>query len=216
MLLTISLKTGKAVNIIPSNIIATATASQVHLPSSMAGRCNPHFTSHSLNPCFLIRLFYISFFFVLHSMTVAVSASRAETVTLVWDENKETDLAGYIFYYGAASGDYSFSMDVGNTTQYTIQNLDQGVTYYFAVSAYDEGGNESDLSVELPHTIGVNVQNSNPNKPAEPSGSSTGYTQTTYTFSTFATDPDGDQIEYIYDWGDGTESNLGASNRDYK
>jgi len=149
-------------------------------------------------------------------MTVAVSASRAETVTLVWDENKETDLAGYIFYYGAASGDYSFSMDVGNTTQYTIQNLDQGVTYYFAVSAYDEGGNESDLSVELPHTIGVNVQNSNPNKPAEPSGSSTGYTQTTYTFSTFATDPDGDQIEYIYDWGDGTESNLGASNRDYK
>jgi hypothetical protein len=149
-------------------------------------------------------------------MIMAVSASLAETATLAWDENKETDLAGYIVYHGAASGDYSFSMDVGNTTQYAIQNLDQGVTYYIAVSAYDEDGNESDLSEELVYTVGVQNQNSSPSKPAEPSGPPIGYTQTYYTFSTFATDPDEDQIEYIFDWGDGAESGLGDSQRDYK
>jgi len=106
-------------------------------------------------------------------MIMAVSASLAETATLAWDENKETDLAGYIVYHGAASGDYSFSMDVGNTTQYAIQNLDQGVTYYIAVSAYDEDGNESDLSEELVTLLGFRIRiaarASLPSHPALPS-----------------------------------------------
>lgn len=43
-----------------------------------------------------------------------------------------------------------------------------------------------------------------PNPPSRPSGPSKGYTNTSYTFCTFSTDPDGDAIFYIFDWGDGT------------
>ena len=54
------------------------------------------------------------------------------TVGLAWDANTEPDLAGYKIYYGTASGDYSHSNDVGNVTEYTLTDLDEGVTYYLA------------------------------------------------------------------------------------
>ena len=46
--------------------------------------------------------------------------------------------------------------------------------------------------------------NESPNTPSQPSGSSSGYTGTSYSYSTSATDPDGDQVKYYFDWGDGT------------
>jgi PKD repeat protein len=76
------------------------------------------------------------------------------TVTLAWDPNTEDDLAGYKIHYGTASGEYSYIEDVGNITQYTLADLDDGVTYYLAATAYDHAGNESAYSVELVHTTG--------------------------------------------------------------
>ena len=73
-------------------------------------------------------------------------------VDLAWDANTESDLAGYNIYYGTASGNYSHSIDVGNITEYTLTDLDEGVTYYLAATAYDEDENESAYSVELVHT----------------------------------------------------------------
>jgi hypothetical protein len=35
---------------------------------------------------------------------------------------------------------------VGNTTTYTLRNLESGRSYYFAVKAYDLSGNHSDYS----------------------------------------------------------------------
>jgi hypothetical protein len=63
-----------------------------------------------------------------------------------------TDLAGYNVYYGTASGNYSQSIDAGNTTTYTVANLAGGLTYYFAVTAYDNSGNESEFSNEVSNT----------------------------------------------------------------
>ena len=51
-----------------------------------------------------------------------------------------------------------------------------------------------------------------PNVPSTPSGSSSGYTATSYSYSTSATDPDGDQVKYNFDWGDGTTSETGFVN----
>jgi YD repeat-containing protein len=48
--------------------------------------------------------------------------------------------------------------------------------------------------------------NQPPNTPLTPSGSSSGYTRTSYSYSTSATDPDGDKVQYRFDWGDGTYS----------
>jgi hypothetical protein len=45
-----------------------------------------------------------------------------------------------------------------------------------------------------------------PNKPNKPSGQTSGRSGTTYTYTSSTTDPDGDQISYLFSWGDGTDS----------
>jgi hypothetical protein len=64
-----------------------------------------------------------------------------------------TDLAGYKLYYGLVSGTYIHTIDVGNRTTYTVSSLESGRTYYFAVTAYDTFGNESDFSAEVLMTV---------------------------------------------------------------
>jgi hypothetical protein len=83
------------------------------------------------------------------------SLSFAAQITLAWYSNTESDLAGYRLYYGTASGNYSASIDVGNTTQYTLTGLQEGLTYYFALKAYDQSNNESGFSSEVAHTMPV-------------------------------------------------------------
>lgn len=83
------------------------------------------------------------------------SQPAAGSITLLWnaptansDGTPLTDLAGYKIYYGTMSNQYTSSIDIGNTTNYTIGNLSEG-TYYFTIVAYDTSGNESDPSAEL-------------------------------------------------------------------
>jgi len=54
-----------------------------------------------------------------------------------------------------------------------------------------------------------NSQNHLPNIPSSPSGTGSGKVGLSYTYSTSAADPDGDQIKYIFDWGDGNTSETG-------
>ena len=57
---------------------------------------------------------------------------------LAWDPpDISTDVTGYMIHYGTEAGSYSQSIDVGNTTSYTVSNLIAGQTYYFAVTAYN-------------------------------------------------------------------------------
>ncbi len=72
----------------------------------------------------------------------------AAQVTLTWEENSEPHLGGYKVYYGTASGDYDWSIDVGKATTYTVRNLADGVTYYFASKAYTTNRKESAFSDE--------------------------------------------------------------------
>jgi hypothetical protein len=81
----------------------------------------------------------------------------AATATIAWDANTEPDLAGYKLHYGTTSRNYSNSIDVGNTTQHTLTNLEDGVTYYIAATAYDQDDNESGYSDELVHTTAVSA-----------------------------------------------------------
>jgi len=45
-----------------------------------------------------------------------------------------------------------------------------------------------------------------PNKPSRPLGPLSGKIGTTYSYSTSTTDPNGDQVYYWFDWGDGTNN----------
>ena len=70
-------------------------------------------------------------------------------LTVTWDPNLESDVAGYRLYYGAASGAYSQTLEVGASTSATVSGLEKGRTYYFAVTAYTIQGLESERSDEV-------------------------------------------------------------------
>ena len=86
----------------------------------------------------------------------------ATGIQVTWNANTETDLAGYNVYYGTSSGKYSVCINVGNVTSYKIDNLTQGTTYYFIVTALDYAGNESADSAEVSATIPTSVVDTTP------------------------------------------------------
>jgi len=80
------------------------------------------------------------------------SLAHAASVTLAWDPNTESDLAGYKVYYGNTSRSqaaYPHSVTIGSrdATTWSLP-LDPGV-YYFSLTAYDTSGRESGYSSEV-------------------------------------------------------------------
>ena len=105
------------------------------------------------------KLFYVGLISLL-LLLLDCSVLLAGSATLSWDApttNSDgtplTDLAGYKIYYGTDSANYTEIIDTGNTTSYQVNNLTDGLTYYFAVTAYDTSGNESAFSNEVSKTI---------------------------------------------------------------
>jgi fibronectin type III domain protein len=90
----------------------------------------------------------IMFFALLHN---PVQAGRS--VTFAWDRNFETNIADYRIYYGGASRTYTNMVSTGSATSVTIGNLAEGVTYYFAATAYSILGRESDFSDEIGYLV---------------------------------------------------------------
>jgi sulfur relay (sulfurtransferase) DsrF/TusC family protein len=85
------------------------------------------------------------------------------SVTLQWDPNSDSDLAGYRVYYRMDSAEMPFNgtgavegaapIDVKNRTSATLSGLESGHTYYFAVTAYNTAGLESSYSNVIVETI---------------------------------------------------------------
>jgi fibronectin type 3 domain-containing protein len=64
---------------------------------------------------------------------------------------------GYRVYYGTSSRAYlqtkGAGLDSTGETDFVVTNLQAGRTYYFAVTAYDASGNESDYSSEASKVV---------------------------------------------------------------
>ena len=97
----------------------------------------------------------------LDSFSIAVVDTTNGTATLSWlapdlntDGSPLTDLAGYHIYYGNAPGQYDRKLEIADASTLTafIDNLSQG-EWYFAVTALNSKGEESDLSNELQITV---------------------------------------------------------------
>jgi hypothetical protein len=78
------------------------------------------------------------------------SITGDEEVIIEWFPNGENDLAGYRVW---RSGDNENFEKIGevlpDTASFVDRNVKNGKTYYYAVTAFDYDGNESDLSPEL-------------------------------------------------------------------
>jgi hypothetical protein len=75
------------------------------------------------------------------------------SVTLEWDPSTDPEVIGYNLYYGGASQTYTNMVPVGDATTTTISGLLSGVQYFFAATAIDSVGLESDFSNEISYQV---------------------------------------------------------------
>ncbi|MBN1558926.1 fibronectin type III domain-containing protein [candidate division KSB1 bacterium] len=90
------------------------------------------------------------YIFLLLLFIVTPCFSRA--VTLQWNPVDDV-IMNYRLYWGQSSRNYTDWRDVGDRTTYTLNELQEGVRYYFVVTAIDYWGNESGYSNEV-HSSG--------------------------------------------------------------
>ena len=82
---------------------------------------------------------------------IAVPAAQAGTVTLAWNPATGQNINDYIVNYGASSGNYPNTDNVGNQTSVTL-SLSPG-TYYCTVTAVNSSGVQSLPSAELSFVV---------------------------------------------------------------
>ena len=99
------------------------------------------------------------FFALLHNPVQTLSATLQGSygVALAWGASPTPGITGYRVYYGAASGNYSNSVVVGNATTNMVPGLVSGVTYFFAVTAYNASGLEGTFSNEISFVPGLST-----------------------------------------------------------
>lgn len=116
----------------------------------------------------LIFKLFVTFFFsiALAFNSYAVDAPSNFKVESVWDNSIDLswDLVDnawfYNVYYGKNSNDYDMYTDVIEGGSTTINNLENGVTYYFVVTSIDEVWEESLNSKELMANISNSEEDS--------------------------------------------------------
>ena len=149
--------------------------------------------------------------------TGVVVVNGDSRVDLYWNENRESDVAGYNIYFSFSySGKYTL---IGSSpyAYYIDDEAVNGETYYYAVTAYDFNGNESDLSPDViystPRPEGFNQALLNFRQYPNNSG---------YTFTDYSVVPYDDQstdfffgvyngIDSIMVWGDTDIQDMGQT-----
>jgi hypothetical protein len=91
------------------------------------------------------------FFIILLAVFFAIG-SPCFAATLKWDAPSQGAATGYKVHYGKSSSAPATSVDIGNNTQYDLDNapLVGNTTYYFWVSAYNSAG-ESPKTGPIPY-----------------------------------------------------------------
>jgi hypothetical protein len=84
------------------------------------------------------------------TMLIALWAAtlQAQSVTLAWDPSPSPCVTGYLIYYGTNSRSYSFLTNAGLVLTQTVVLPHLG-RWFFAATAYDAQGLESDYSNEV-------------------------------------------------------------------
>ena len=111
---------------------------------------------------------------------------------------------------------YYFSWDLDDDGEYDDAYGDVAHNSYDSPGVYTISlkvrDNDWQYSINTTQ-VTVRTNNTIPNKPSQPSGQTNGKIGQEYSYTTSTTDPDGDQVYYLWDWGDGNNSGwLGPCN----
>jgi hypothetical protein len=77
----------------------------------------------------------------------SVAPGSAGTISVAWDG--VSGATGYRLYYGASSGQYTSSLDLGSRTEATLDGVADCTTWYVAVKAYNPNGESPQFSNEV-------------------------------------------------------------------
>ena len=88
---------------------------------------------------------------ICYCLLLAAMAWAAD-VSLAWDPSVSPGVTNYRIYRGNSSKNYSAYDHLGNVTTHTVSGLAPGA-WYFAATALDAEGNESDYSNEVSTVI---------------------------------------------------------------
>ena len=165
---------------------------------------------------FFAKIFFLINLFLSFFLTQVVYAEC--NIEFEWSPNPESYVEGYRIHYGnSQGGPYDHVFDAGSPNPVngkiiaTISGISEG-TWYFVVTAYDSEY-ESEYSDEVSfycHTD--DVENSVPiigSFSAAPNPADNPRRQIDFTVS--ASDPDGDDLSYTIDFGDGSSSTSGST-----
>ena len=81
-------------------------------------------------------------------LMAGMGLARGQTVTLAWDASASTNVAGYRVYWGTNSRSYFGVTNAGLVLTQSVV-LAHGGRWFFAATAYDTSGLESDYSSEV-------------------------------------------------------------------
>jgi len=117
----------------------------------------------------------------------------------------------YVRINGGSWQSYNMECWVPPVYRFLIPPQQSGIIIDYFIHAEDASGrseNHPYIGGAMAHSFTIINEgtNSPPEKPQRPSGQTNGNVGETYLYSTQTTDPDEDQVYYMWDWGDGTTS----------
>jgi len=139
--------------------------------------------------------------YVFYGMT-AIDAVHTGDLDYMWGatllvstkaDDAQTYYLGTLILYVPTTGEGTYLIDFssGNTKTFMTDDMGQFILPLTLTPVF--------ITIDGP-------PNNPPNKPSTPSGPANGDAGTTYTYTSSATDPDGDSISYLFEWGDDTDS----------
>ena len=149
--------------------------------------------------------------------------SRVTNITGYWKNNSNITIQATasdefsglynvsLYYYNSTDNStwsaatlYDVDSDPWASISWNFTFPDNSSYYRFYTIAIDNASNTETAPTN--NDTGCYYNTTKPNTPSTPSGSASKNTGSSTAYSTSATDVDGDQVQYRFDWGDGTYS----------
>jgi hypothetical protein len=135
-----------------------------------------------------------------------VNASTGNLLNVTWNisiNDPDGDFFSWTIHCSNGQNN-SGTNDVNGTKPLVLLGLAYSTTYKVWVNATDPTG--SSLWTQRWYVFTTLAMNLPPLKPLTPAGKANGKINVNYTYTTGTTDPNGDQVSYWFDWGDGNNS----------